>query len=260
MRALTVDGRPAAAHEVGDGPVMLLLHGVPTSSKLWRGAMPALAARGWRAVAVDLPGWGGTAPLAGPPTVRAHLAWLDALVDALGLPAMPVVAGQDYGGLLALELAAAGRARAAVVTSAWAGLGWLGARATALPGLERLFYRRFGGRLYLARGAARPRREALVAALGPALDDPAVVPRMKAIAAGMAVADLRSLPDRVRRSGAPVHFVWGAADPFVPAPLAARAARRLGASFTALPGARHHAPWDRPEDWATAASAGLERR
>lgn len=259
MRTLTVSGRPARIREAGEGPLVLLLHGVPTSSVVWQDVLPLVAAAGWRAVAADLPGWGGTAPLPGPWTIAAHLAWLAELERALG-GGPAVHAGQDYGGLLALERAAAGASRGAVATSAWAGLGWAGARITALPVLERLFYRQWGGRLYLRRGSAPARRDALEAAVLPTLDDATVVPRMKAIAEGMSLRRLASLPRRLRASDVPVHFVAGADDPFVPARSIARVARRLDAAFTALPGARHHAPWDRPQAWAAAALAGPSMR
>ena len=42
----------------GSGRTILLLHGYPTSSYLWRNVMPDAAAAGWRAIAPDLPGFG----------------------------------------------------------------------------------------------------------------------------------------------------------------------------------------------------------
>ena len=41
---------------------MLLVHGYPESSYMWRDALPALAAAGWRALAPDLPGYGDSEP------------------------------------------------------------------------------------------------------------------------------------------------------------------------------------------------------
>ena len=43
-----------------DGPLVLLLHGFPELSRSWRHQLPALAAAGYRAVAPDLRGYGGT--------------------------------------------------------------------------------------------------------------------------------------------------------------------------------------------------------
>jgi haloalkane dehalogenase len=53
------DGLTLGYRELGEGPPVLLLHGWPTSSLLWRGVMPALAER-HRTVALDMPGFGGS--------------------------------------------------------------------------------------------------------------------------------------------------------------------------------------------------------
>jgi haloalkane dehalogenase len=55
-----VDGQTLAYRElVGSGPPVVLLHGWPTSSFLWRNVMPAIA-RSNRVVALDMPGFGGS--------------------------------------------------------------------------------------------------------------------------------------------------------------------------------------------------------
>jgi pimeloyl-ACP methyl ester carboxylesterase len=54
-----VGGRTLAYREAGEGPAVLLLHGWPTSSFLWRNVMPAIA-RERRVLALDLPGFGGS--------------------------------------------------------------------------------------------------------------------------------------------------------------------------------------------------------
>lgn len=95
----------------GDGPALVLLHGLPTSSFLWRRCLPGLAAAlpGWRIIAPDLPGYGRSAPRpgAGP----RHLGrFLHALLVELGVGRF-VLAGHDLGGLVALTdaVARAGR-------------------------------------------------------------------------------------------------------------------------------------------------------
>jgi pimeloyl-ACP methyl ester carboxylesterase len=54
-----VDGLTLAYRELGSGPPVVLLHGWPTSSFLWRNIMPAIA-RSNRVVAIDMPGFGGS--------------------------------------------------------------------------------------------------------------------------------------------------------------------------------------------------------
>lgn len=53
------DGMALTYRELGSGAPVLLLHGWPTSSHLWRNVMPAIA-RTNCAIAVDLPGYGGS--------------------------------------------------------------------------------------------------------------------------------------------------------------------------------------------------------
>jgi pimeloyl-ACP methyl ester carboxylesterase len=56
---VNVDGRTLAYREAGEGPAVLLLHGWPTSSFLWRNVMPPIARRR-RVLALDLPGFGSS--------------------------------------------------------------------------------------------------------------------------------------------------------------------------------------------------------
>ena len=57
-RHVVLDGRRVFVFERGEGPAVLLLHGFPTSGYDWRGVAGALAANGFRAVALDFPGYG----------------------------------------------------------------------------------------------------------------------------------------------------------------------------------------------------------
>ncbi|MCW2501631.1 MAG: alpha/beta hydrolase fold protein, partial [Frankiales bacterium] len=89
----------------GDGVPVLLLHGVPETSSVWRRVAPALA-QGRRVLAPDLPGLGGSS-YTGPYDVPSVVAQLVALLDA-EVPGQRVdVVGHDWGGSLALGLAGA---------------------------------------------------------------------------------------------------------------------------------------------------------
>jgi pimeloyl-ACP methyl ester carboxylesterase len=57
LDTVTVDGLKIGYREVGEGPAVVLLHGWPTSSYLWRDVMPAMAGA-HRVIAPDLPGFG----------------------------------------------------------------------------------------------------------------------------------------------------------------------------------------------------------
>jgi haloalkane dehalogenase len=97
-------------HYVDEGPpegeVVLLLHGEPTWSYLFRTMIPVLTAAGLRAVAPDLVGFGRSDKPAelSDYTYERHVAWMEALVDALDLHGA-TVAGQDWGGIIGLQLA-----------------------------------------------------------------------------------------------------------------------------------------------------------
>ncbi|TVU48784.1 hypothetical protein EJB05_00058 [Eragrostis curvula] len=88
-----------------DGPVVLLLHGFPELWLSWRRQMPALAARGFRAIAPDLRGYGDSDAPADPAAYSVfHVVGdLVALLSHLGVPKVLVV-GHDWGALLAWHL------------------------------------------------------------------------------------------------------------------------------------------------------------
>ena len=118
--------------EVGDGlrmhyvdegprgaPPVLLLHGEPTWSFLYRKMIPVLAGAGLRTVAPDLIGFGRSDKPTDPGayTYARHVAWLRALVEALDLREATLF-GQDWGSLTGLRLAAESEARFARIVIA----------------------------------------------------------------------------------------------------------------------------------------------
>jgi haloalkane dehalogenase len=94
-------------HYIDEGPadaeVVLLLHGQPTWSYLYRTVVARLVAHGLRAVAPDLIGFGRSdKPLERSAyTVPAHVDWLAQFVGAVGLSGVTLVV-QDWGGPLGL--------------------------------------------------------------------------------------------------------------------------------------------------------------
>jgi pimeloyl-ACP methyl ester carboxylesterase len=93
-----------AYRELGSGSPVLLLHGWPTSSFLWREVMPAIA-RENRAIALDLPGFGGSEK---PLDTRYDFEFfgraIDGFLAALGIDAV-AIAGHDTGGPIAVRWA-----------------------------------------------------------------------------------------------------------------------------------------------------------
>lgn len=104
------DGGSLRMHYVDAGPedgeVVLLLHGEPSWSFLYRHVIAALAAAGMRAIAPDLIGFGRSDKPAATTdyTYQRHVDWLRAFLDATRLGEVTLVC-QDWGGLLGLRLA-----------------------------------------------------------------------------------------------------------------------------------------------------------
>ncbi len=88
----------------GEGPVVLFLHGNPTSSYLWRNIIPHAVAAGYRAIAPDLIGMGESGKPDIGYTFDEHAAYLDALIDALDLNDMTLVI-HDWGSALGMRYA-----------------------------------------------------------------------------------------------------------------------------------------------------------
>jgi haloalkane dehalogenase len=106
LRVHYIDEQPSPAEASGE--TVLLLHGEPTWSYLYRHIIPPLVAAGHRCVAPDLVGFGKSDK----PTDRfaytyqAHVDWLrETVFDRLDLRDVTMV-GHDWGGLLGLRLLA----------------------------------------------------------------------------------------------------------------------------------------------------------
>ena len=106
-RYFEVEGLRSFVREEGEGPAVVCIHGVPSSSFLFRKLLPELASHKLRGIAFDLPGLG----LADRP-VRHDYSWTglghfatDAM-DALGIETYHLVV-HDIGGPVGFELAAA---------------------------------------------------------------------------------------------------------------------------------------------------------
>jgi len=118
VRMAYVEAGPAG------GEPVLLLHGEPTYSYLYRAVLPVLAAAGLRAIAPDLVGFGRSdkPALASDHTYARHVEWVRAFAfDELGLAGVTVV-GHDWGGLIGLRLATENEDRVARIVATNTGL------------------------------------------------------------------------------------------------------------------------------------------
>ena len=105
-RQVATNGISLHVAEQGDGPPVVFCHGFPHGWFVWHHQLPAVAAAGFRAVAPDMRGYGGTTA----PADIADYTNEQAVGDLLGLlddmgEERAVFVGLDFGGALVWELA-----------------------------------------------------------------------------------------------------------------------------------------------------------
>jgi haloalkane dehalogenase len=111
VNAPDADGGTLRVHYVDEGPAdadpVLLLHGEPSWSFLYRKMIPVFVGAGLRAVAPDLVGFGRSDKPAARAdyTYQRHVDWMRSVVEQLDLR-RTILVGQDWGGLIGLRLVA----------------------------------------------------------------------------------------------------------------------------------------------------------
>jgi pimeloyl-ACP methyl ester carboxylesterase len=137
-RQIELHGHPVTYRCVGDGPAVVLIHGITSSSRTWRSVIPALAER-HTVIAPDLLGHGRSAKPRGDYSLGAYASGIRDLLVALDIPRATIV-GHSLGGGVAMQFAyqfPERIERLALVDSG--GLGGevnLVLRAATLPGAE----------------------------------------------------------------------------------------------------------------------------
>ena len=223
-----VGGTRVTYAEIGEGPAIVLVHGLGGCWQNWLENMPAMAALGHRVVAIDLPGF-ATSPM--PPweiTIPRFGEVIEQLCSQLELGPCTLV-GSSMGGFIAAEIAASAPAwveRLVLISAAGishatmrrrpiVALAHLTTIATPLllrldlpemrrPGLRSLA---FTG---VIRHPERLRRELLIELTATGFGAPGFIPAVGAIAG-------YDLLDRLPSIQAPTLIVWGRDDLFVPA-------------------------------------------
>jgi pimeloyl-ACP methyl ester carboxylesterase len=103
LRELTLHGHRVAYRKAGDGPVVVLVHGITSSSASWAHVMPRLARR-FTVIAPDLLGHGESAKPRGDYSLGAYASGVRDLLVALGHDRATFV-GHSLGGGIAMQLA-----------------------------------------------------------------------------------------------------------------------------------------------------------
>ena len=250
----------------GSGTPVLLLHGVPQTSTVWRDVAPALAADGHRVLAPDLPGLGGS-QYAGPYDVASVVRQVVALLDAV-VPGQRVdVVGHDWGGSVALGLTGAHPDRVrrlAVANTVFRHVNLLRAPHIpffALPGAPELLFRLGGAKVVetmLGLGWKSDvvldptARAEYVAAYSEPHNVHAMLGYYRAAARPKLAAALRLAPSQAgppRVAADEMLVLWGAADAVLPISIGESIVKDLGArcAMVTVPGAGHFVIEEAPD-------------
>jgi haloalkane dehalogenase len=269
MPALDVGGLRMHYVDEGEGAPVLLLHGEPTSSYLWRAIIPQLPGR---KIAPDLIGFGRSdkPPEIGWYSYDRHVDSVARLVDALDLTELTLVV-HDWGGPIGLRVAVEHPERIARLVILNTGIG--GGSAPSETWLRfRAVVREVGGALDVGRLVEAGTAHGLAEETRAAYDAP--FPTAEAKAGVLAFPELvptepehpntepmNRVRDALGRWTKPTLVVWGAEDPVLPPALAERFVRLIpGAEGPVLiPGASHFLQEDRPDDVAAAIAAFIAR-
>jgi pimeloyl-ACP methyl ester carboxylesterase len=252
VKRLGVSSGDLAYADEGEGPAVVLLHGFPTSSHLWRDLVPILAPR-FRAIAPDLLGYGGSSKPEDPSalTIRAQAGHVRELLDRTGIDEFAVI-GHDIGGGVAQLLALEGGVGTMVLVDSISFDSWpieaVRMLQAADPGDANEAFVRGVVDLALDLGLANGDRLADAdreVYLRPWIEDPAALIRA---ARGIDGIGLAGTEERLGALDARVLLVWGEDDPYQPAELVEGLSDVLpGSTAALLPGCAHFVTEDAPE-------------
>jgi pimeloyl-ACP methyl ester carboxylesterase len=258
IQRTTVDGLEVAYRRAGEGRTVLLLHGIPTSSRIWDGVGDELTTH-FDVIAPDLVGYGESAkPVDRDVSMAAQAVLMPKLLDELGVERV-VLVGHDLGGAVAQLMAVDAPERVAglvlidsVSFDSWPIFRMRVMRATAPPFARRwphAWFRFFESSLRRYVPAGEP-REALAASLAAWSSDRAAAEAFFRNARAMDPRITEEVAPRLAEIRVPAHVVWGKRDPFQKVRWAPKLRDAIpGATLTVLNGG-HFLPWDRPAEVA----------
>ena len=246
-----MSARGLAFDIVGDGPPLVFLHGWGLSRELWTYQEDAFGAR-YTVVIPDLPGFGGSAGLAGPYDLARYTVELRELLRELALGPASVV-GFAFGGAVAMSLANEDPSLIAALVLVSLPSGSRGLPYAKLPRAMRRDWPDFAAKSVRAM-CKQPQSEATLAWLTHIFAD---VPLRVAIDTCGALATFEPAP-LATGVGARTLLVHGSLDDVVPVAVSEECLGLMPqAKLTVIEGAGHLVPWDRKEALNEAIAAFL---
>jgi pimeloyl-ACP methyl ester carboxylesterase len=254
MATVELDGARVVFDDLGAGEPVLLLHGFPTTRRLWSHVAPRLAAAGHRVLVPDLAGYGESEPAPGTGVGMASQArWMLGLLDRLGIARAAMVA-HDVGTAAAqLMLARAPeRVRAIVLMDGVYGGEWA---MDAVAGIQR-WDPAEAARLapVLARRLGKGVREVLAAYEGETGGR-----RLIRAARDLDPRETAGILGALGAARVPALVLWGDRDAFFPVDTVARPLAELLGAELRIFAAGHFLPLDAPEPVSAALCAFLEQ-
>jgi 2-hydroxymuconate-semialdehyde hydrolase len=252
LHRASVEGGELVYVDEGHGPAVVLLHGFPTSSHLWRDLVPILAPR-FRVIAPDLLGYGASSKPedVSALTVPAQAGHVRTLLGALDVAQYAVV-GHDIGGGITQLLAVDGAVDTMVLLDSIAFDAWPIEAVRMLQeadpdGADAEFVSGVVG-VALDTGMTEPTSlsdEDRAAYVRPWTESP---PALLRAARGIDGVGLTGIEDRLAALDLRALLVWGEEDPFLPPDLVERLSDLLpGSTAALLPGCGHFVTEDAPE-------------
>lgn len=273
-QTIEIHGQPVTFHMMGDGPPIVLIHGITSSSRTWKRVMPRLA-ESHTVIAPDLLGHGRSAKPQGDYSLGAYASGVRDLLVALNIPKATVV-GHSLGGGIALQFAYQFPER--IDRLVLVDSGGIGhevnplLRAAVLPGAEFVLPLMFSPTLH--DGALKVRGLLSRIGLKPSADIEGVSEgfaslteadaRRAFLSTVRSVIDTKgqrvSARDRLYLAGdIPTLIVWGENDRIIPLDHAHRAKAMLkGSRLEVFPGAGHFPFNDDPDRFVSVMREFLE--
>jgi pimeloyl-ACP methyl ester carboxylesterase len=265
VKFLDLHGDRVAYRDEGSGEVLLLIHGMASSSEAWRELIPRLA-KNYRVVAPDLLGHGQSTKPRGDYSLGAFAVWLRDLLDELGI-ARATIVGHSLGGGVAMQFIYQHPdycERVILISSGGLGpdVGWI-LRLLSAPGAEFVLpiiapspVLKVGNKIgswFTSTGMRAPRASEIWRSYSSFSDAPtrdAFLRTLRSVVdyRGQAVSALNRLHVR---SELPTLAIWGEDDEIIPVEHGhAAQAARPGSRLEVLPGVGHFAHVEAPNEVA----------